>query len=72
MAELLPHHSKVEGLSPVTTSRLGRDKMDLVCSAAVAQRWYTCIKILWSRVRVQPMLLSLLSLIGIVKIAKQS
>jgi hypothetical protein len=59
VAELLPHHPKDEGLSPVTTTRLGRDKMDLVCYAAVAQRWYTCIIMLWSRVRVQPMLLSL-------------
>ncbi len=69
--ELLPHHPKAEGLRPVTNTRLGRDKMDLVCSAAVAQRWYTCIIILWSRVRVQPMLMSLLSFIGIAKIAKQ-
>jgi hypothetical protein len=42
-AELLPHHPKGKGLSPVTTTRLGRDKMDLVCSAAVAQRWHTCL-----------------------------
>ncbi len=59
VVELLPRHPKVEGLRPVTTTRLGRDKMDLVCSAAVAQRWYTCIIILWSRVTVQPMLLSM-------------
>ncbi len=50
VAELLPHHPKAEGLRPVTTTRLGRDKMDLVCSAAVAQRWYTCLVILTSRV----------------------
>jgi hypothetical protein len=38
VVELLPHHPKGEGLSPVTTTRLGRYKMDLICSAIVAQR----------------------------------
>ncbi len=68
MAELLPHHPKVEGLRPVTATRLGREKMNLVCSAAVAQRWYTCLIILRSRVRVHP---TVITVIGIAKTAKQ-
>jgi hypothetical protein len=68
VVELLPHHSMIESLRSVTTTKLGRDKMDLVCSAAVAQRWYICLIILRSRVRVHP---TVFTVSGIDKIAKQ-